>query len=58
MVETVPDDWVYEVIINCNKTYYAQSEDEAWDIIGKQRFGSCHIVYDRNGHVAVDFIPF
>lgn len=53
-----PDEWTYRVVINCRDTHYACTIDEAWSIIGKQPFGSGHIVYDKQGAVVPEFVPY
>lgn len=56
--ELFPDAWEYRVVINSSRTYYACTIDEAWKIIGQQPFGSCHMVYDKQGHLPDEFIPY
>lgn len=48
----------YKVEINLKIVDTVHSEDEAWDIIGKAPFGSLHAVYDENGDIREEFIPF
>lgn len=53
-----PNAWEYKVVINCRDTHYACTIDEAWEIIGRQPFGSGHMVYDKKGNMPYEFVPY
>lgn len=55
---TEKDDWVYKVVIGCNKVHYCADEKQAWDVIGKSNFGATYQVYARDGSTPEDFIPY
>lgn len=40
------------------KQFYANTEDEAWDIIGLSQFGQPYSVESPTGKCVHDFIPF
>lgn len=48
----------YRVTINCHKVYEVATEKEAWDVIGRQRFGSGYMVDSPTGLPTDDFVPF
>lgn len=50
---------LYDVYINYRLKATGVTEEEAWDVIGEQPFGSGHIVYlTGTDEVAVQFIPY
>ncbi|QHJ80664.1 MAG: hypothetical protein [Caudoviricetes sp.] len=50
---------LYDVYINCHLKATSVTEQEAWDVIGKQPFGSGHIVrLAGTNKIAVQFIPY
>lgn len=48
----------YVVVINSWDSYPAETTEECWEIILKQRFGSCHFVYSPVGLDVYEFIPY
>lgn len=48
----------YIVTINSSKDYPADTEEEAWRIIGERRFGSCYMVTSPVGLDCSDFVPY
>lgn len=50
---------LYNVYINCRFKAGPVTEDEAWEVIGKQPFGSGHLVYEAGtGEIAEQFVPY
>ena len=50
---------LYNVYINSRFKAGPVTEEEAWDVIGRQPFGSGHLVYEaETGEIAEQFIPY
>jgi len=56
--KTVKPEGIYKVHINGRLEEIVYTEDAAWNVIGKQSFGSLHKVTDGNDNVREEFIPF
>lgn len=48
----------YLVTINSRDTYAAETVQEAWEIIGRQHMGACHMVTSPMGLDVDEFIPY
>lgn len=50
---------LYDVYINCHLKATGVTEQEAWDVIGRQPFGSGHLVYlTGTNEIAEQFVPY
>ncbi len=50
---------LYDVYINSRLEATAVTEEEAWDIIGEQHIGACHMVFfTGTNELAEEFIPY
>ena len=48
----------YKVYIGSRPPQIANTYEEVWEIIGNSTFGSTHMVYDANGQIVEEFVPF
>lgn len=49
---------LYYVYINFELAGVVETEEQAWDIIGKAYFGALYEVRNNNGQIRSEFIPF
>lgn len=50
---------LYDVYISSRLEATGLTEDEAWDLIGEQPIGACHMVYfTGTNEVASEFVPY
>lgn len=50
--------WEYHVYINSKWVCSSLNEEEAWNVIESYPFGSLHAVYNNQGEVREEFIPY
>lgn len=48
----------YIVTVDSRDSYEAETPEEVWEIIGKQRFGSLHYVTSPVGLDTSEFVPY
>lgn len=48
----------YLVWINLTRKYECQTAEEAWAAILRQPFGALYAVYDADGRIRQEFVPY
>ena len=48
----------YKVYLGSHPPVVAQTYEEVWALIGAATFGTTHMVYDANGEIVDEFVPY
>ncbi len=49
---------MFTVVISCRKRYFCYTEEEAWEQLGKRGIGDTYMVYNFDGSIAEQFVPY